>query len=64
MWQFCNLTCSWLQTIELPRELAARNQQHQCVQDVQDAVHPPYSIISILHEDVIPSLACSYVDTL
>lgn len=40
MRQFRDLTCSQFRTVELPRELTARNRQHQSAQDKTFSAHP------------------------
>jgi hypothetical protein len=41
MRQFRDITCRHFQTIELPRELSARNRQRQRDQDKMFGTHPP-----------------------
>jgi hypothetical protein len=46
MRQFRDLTCSHFQTVELPRELAARNRQLQCIQARTFNTHDPSTSLS------------------
>ena len=45
MRQFRDVTCSQFETVELPREVAARNRQHQRIQAKINSDHPPGSSV-------------------